>query len=160
MYKFAKVIVVLALLTLLSACNQPVARVDIQMLTPVEVEEVELRNVESLIETTGTIKTRASATVNSRIPGRLYIGRDSNGKRFEEGDDVEAGTVIGQLTGIETTLHVGLDSALRALENAQIELEGAEALFCSKYDFRIRTEKSQNCFRECSIGLRSGKTQR
>ncbi len=103
-------------------CAQSPPPVDIQFRTPVQVETVEAGDVESVIVATGNLQTRESVTVTSQVPGRLYIGLDENGRRYEEGHKVQAGDIIAQITGEETRLHVALEQSLTNLANAETEL--------------------------------------
>lgn len=114
---------------LVSGCNQPPPSVSIDVRAPVEVETIESGNVESVIVATGNLQTRDSARVNSQVPGRIFIERDKNGKRFTEGREVRAGDVLGQITGEETRLQANLETAILSLENATEEHNRRSRLF-------------------------------
>lgn len=106
---------------LVSGCTPPPPNVSIDIRTPVEVETVELGTVESVIVATGNLQTRDSARVNAQVPGRIYLSRDEQGKRFTEGRQVKAGDVLGQITGEETRLQANLETAILSLQNATDE---------------------------------------
>ena len=99
---------------------------------PVEVSAVETGNVEELIVTTGTLRTREMVTLDIEIPGSLHIGRDDAGNRLTEGATVAAGQVIAEVTGEDARLHARIESRRRALEAAESELDRRRDLFASR----------------------------
>ena len=99
---------------------------------PVEVSTVETGNVEELIVTTGTLRTREMVTLDIEIPGYLRIGHDDAGNRLAEGATVAAGQVIAEITGEDARLHARIESTRRALETAESELDRRRNLFASR----------------------------
>ena len=99
---------------------------------PVEVGTVETGNVEELIVTTGTLRTREMVTLNVEIPGYVHLGRDAAGNRLTEGATVTAGQVIAEVTGEDARLHARIESTRRALQTAESELERRRNLFASR----------------------------
>ncbi|MCY3884281.1 MAG: efflux RND transporter periplasmic adaptor subunit [Gammaproteobacteria bacterium] len=114
---------------LVAGCSQPPPNVSIDIRTPVEVETIELGTVESVIVATGNLQTRDSARVNAQVPGRIYLSRDEKGKRFTEGRQVNAGDVLGQITGEETRLQANLETAILSLQSATDEHNRRTKLF-------------------------------
>ena len=93
---------------------------------------METGDVEELIVTTGTLRTREMATLDIEIPGYLRIGRDDAGNRLTEGATVAAGQVIAEITGEDARLHARIESTRRGLETAESELERRRDLFASR----------------------------
>ena len=93
---------------------------------------METGNVEELIVTTGTLRTREMVTLDIEIPGYLRIGRDDAGNRLAEGATVAAGQVIAEITGEDARLHARIESTHRALETAESELDRRRNLFASR----------------------------
>ncbi len=114
-----------------AGCSPPPPLPQLEVRAPVEVETIELGDIETIVLANGDLKTRARADLNSQIPGRLYIGRDSSGERFVEGKQVEAGETIAQISGIEAELHIGMEQALTSLETTRIERDRNRRLHAS-----------------------------
>ena len=121
-------ILVLALCGCEPAASAPPAEFRI----PVEVSAVETGNIEDLIVTTGTLRTREMVTLDVEIPGYLQIGLDAAGKRLTEGTTVTAGQVVAEVTGEDARLHARIESTRRGLEAAESELDRRRNLFASR----------------------------
>ena len=93
---------------------------------------METGNVEELIVTTGTLRTREMVTLNVEIPGYVQLGRDAAGNRLTEGATVAAGQIIAEVTGEDARLHARIESTRRALQTAESELERRRNLFASR----------------------------
>lgn len=126
---FRATILLAMLAGLVVGCSPPAPNVSIDIRTPVEVETVELGTVESVIVATGNLQTRDSVRINAQVPGRIYLSRDEQGKRFTEGRQVKAGDVLGQITGEETRLQANLETAILSLQNATEEHNRRTRLF-------------------------------
>ena len=121
-----------ALALALCGCGPGASAPPAEFRIPVEVSTVETGNVEELIVTTGTLRTREMVTLNIEIPGYVHIGRDEDGNRLAEGATVTAGQVIAEITGEDARLHARIESTRRALEAADSELERRRDLFASR----------------------------
>ena len=106
----------------LASCDQgPSRSFNVNVRTPVEVQAVRLGDIENLVVTTGNLLPRVVATVNARVPGRLYHERDENGERFYEGHQVKKGDVLARIAGEEVELHLNLSTKKQTYEIAEAE---------------------------------------
>lgn len=121
-----------ALALALSGCGPGATAPPAEFRIPVEVGTVETGNVEELIVTTGTLRTREMVTLNVEIPGYVHLGRDAAGNRLTEGATVTAGQIIAEVTGEDARLHARIESTRRALQTAESELERRRNLFASR----------------------------
>ncbi len=121
-----------ALALALSGCGPGASAPPVEFRIPVEVSTVETGNVEELIITTGTLRTREMVTLDIEIPGHVHIGRDDQGNRLTEGATVAAGQTIAEITGEDARLHARIESTRRALEAAESELERRRDLWASR----------------------------
>ncbi len=121
-----------ALVPALFGCGPGATAPPAEFRIPVEVSTVETGNVEELIVTTGTLRTREMVTLDIEIPGYVNIGRDDEGNRLTEGAAVTAGQVIAEVTGEDARLHARIESTRRALGAAESELERRRDLFASR----------------------------
>ncbi|MAV27082.1 MAG: hypothetical protein CMQ05_13370 [Gammaproteobacteria bacterium] len=114
---------------LLAACEDTNRPPPVEFRIPVEVAEVSTSNVEDLISTTGTLRTRALVSLQVETPGRLEIARDSNGERLVEGSVVKSGQLIAETTGEDARLAARLAATRQNLEAYRQELSRREQLF-------------------------------
>lgn len=120
----------LLFLPLLAAgCGGTPPDVEVEFRIPVEVESIVSDNVERIIAATGTLRPRSLATLNSEVPGFLYVSRSTTGARLAEGDNVTVGQAIAEITGEDARLHAGIESKRIALENTKTELDRRHNLF-------------------------------
>ena len=121
---------VLALLGLaLVGCENPPPNIEVEFRLPVEVEDVITENVERVVTATGTLRPMQMAYLNNEVPGFIYVARKSDGSRLAEGDSVEVGQTIAEITGEDARLHAGIESSRIALDNVQAELDRRKNLF-------------------------------
>ena len=114
---------------LLAACEDTNRPPPVEFRIPVEVAEVSTSNVEDLISTTGTLRTRALVSLQVETPGRLEIARDSKGERLVEGSVVKSGQLIAETTGEDARLAARLAATRQNLEAYRQELSRREQLF-------------------------------
>ena len=120
----------LLLVPLLAAgCGGTPPDVDVEFRIPVEVEAIISNDVERIIAATGTLRPRSLATVNSEVPGVLYVSRTTAGERLVEGDTVTVGQPIAEITGEDARLYAGIESKRISLENTKTELDRRRNLF-------------------------------
>ena len=113
----------------LMGCGGEPPTIEVEFRIPVEVEQVITENVERVITATGTLRPLSMATLNNEVPGFLYVSRNRNGERLAEGEFVEIGQAIAEITGEDARLHAGIESKRLALENVNAELERRRNLF-------------------------------
>ena len=135
--------IVPAMAVVLGGCGPGASAPPAEFRIPVEVSAVESGDVEELIVTTGTLRTREMATLNIEIPGYLQIGRDAAGNRLAEGSTVAAGQVIAEITGEDARLHAGIESRRRALETADAELKRRRNLFASRLIAEVELRQAE-----------------
>ncbi|MDE0055480.1 MAG: efflux RND transporter periplasmic adaptor subunit [Gammaproteobacteria bacterium] len=121
-----------ALAIALTGCGPGASAPPAEFRIPVEVSTVETGDIEELIVTTGTLRTREMVTLEIEVPGYLHIGRDESGIRLAEGSAVKAGQVIAEVTGEDARLHARIESTRRALQTAESELDRRRDLFASR----------------------------
>ncbi len=123
------VVLLVCISLVLSACNPPTQRPQLDIRTPVYVETVKLGDVEKLVKATGLLRPSEISTESTQIRGRVWIERDENGRRLEEGDEVQQGDILARIIGIEAELAIGLDNAELARTNAEAALKRSQSLF-------------------------------
>jgi len=106
----------------------------------VVLETVKTATVPELLEVVGTVRSRTSAVVSTRIPGSISI------LRVREGDRVRRGQVLAQLDAQENqataaVATAGIDEARRGLEEAVSRKKLTDATF----------DRYQNLFKEQAI---------
>ncbi len=95
------------------------------MKAPVRVGEVTLDTIEAVVETMGALKPSEQAVLLTENDGRLLMGRNAEGKRLDEGDEVTAGQTIAELKNPEFVAAIAIDARKEETENAQKALERA-----------------------------------
>ena len=116
----------------LAACGPAQTDVDVEFRIPVEAVAVATGTVEDLVVATGTLRTREIVRLNIETPGHLQVGRNAQGRRLAEGDEVVAGQTIARVTGEDARLHARLESTRRSMESAQAQLQRRQDLFARK----------------------------
>jgi len=115
--------------SLIAGCGDTNRPPPVEFRIPVEVADVTTSNVEDLISTTGTLRTRALVSLQVETPGRLEIARDANGERLVEGSVVKSGQLIAETTGEDARLAARLSASRQNLEAFRQELSRREQLF-------------------------------
>lgn len=106
----------------ISSCDrQTQPNFDVDVRTPVQVQAVRLGDIENIVQATGKLQPRESATVTAQVLGRLYYERDENGERFYEGHQVKRGDVLARISGEEAELNLNLPAKKQEFEIAQRE---------------------------------------
>ncbi len=116
-------------LTLFS-CNNNRGSSTSETTTPVWIEDVQFRNIEEYITTTGTAKATKSIEIKSENTGNYNLQTNPRtGRPYRLGDIVEAGTVIIRLENKEYVNNVQLESKKLQVQIAEKEWEGQKSLF-------------------------------
>ncbi len=124
-----RVVQLLCLVLLLAACNPEGETDEVEFRVPVSVRQVERDTVEDLVVATGTLRAVETALLKVESAGLLTIGRGADGRRLAEGDRVEAGDVIAEITGEEVRISAGVAAARKRYESAKRILESRQELF-------------------------------
>lgn len=112
----------------IAACTPGGDTEEVEFRVPVTVREVSLGTVEDLIVATGTLRAPESALLRVETAGFLTLARAPSGRRWAEGDRVEAGQVLAEITGEEIPLDSGLAATQTRYEAAQRVLGSRQRL--------------------------------
>lgn len=93
------------------------------MKAPVRLGEVSVQTVEALAITTGTLKAIEKATLLTENEGRLLMGKNAEGERLDEGDEVEKDQVIAELKNPSLVASTALAARKEEIDNAKKALE-------------------------------------
>lgn len=126
---FIRFSLTLVAIWLISGCAPPTQSVEIEFRIPVEITNVARDTIENLISETGTLRTLEVANVSVEVPGYIYLARGTDGNRLREGDTLNVGDEIAQVTGEDARLNARIESTRLALNTAKAELERREDLF-------------------------------
>ena len=130
MNNYLKTISLVSLGLLLYSCNNSGNNSVSETTTPVWIEEVQLRNIEEYITTTGTAKASKTIDLKSETNGAYYLQKNPRtGRPYQLGDIVEAGAVIARLENKEYENNVQLESKKLQIGITEKEWEGQKVLF-------------------------------
>ena len=122
------------------ACDPPEPDQEIEFRVQVVVREVESGAVEDRIVATGSLRASEVAALRADTAGALVIGRNGSGRRLAEGDWVEAGQTIAEITGEEVRLAARSEATYQRYETAKRDYERKNDLFdeglISEQEFR------------------------
>jgi membrane fusion protein (multidrug efflux system) len=111
------------------ACAPPPDTQEVEFRVPVTVREVEIGDVEDRVVATGTLRTAETISLRADTGGALRVARGPNGRRLAEGDRVEAGQLLAEITGEEVRLAVAAESRLQRLEAARRDYDSKKELY-------------------------------
>lgn len=98
--------------------------------TPVWIEDVQFRNIEECITTTGTAKASKTIELKSETNGVYYLQNNpKTGRPYQLGDIIEAGALIVRLENREYENNVQLESKKLQIGITEKEWEGQKMLF-------------------------------
>lgn len=100
----------------------------VEFRVPVKVDPVKTGDVEATVVGTGTLRPPQKVVLRAETAGRIEVGRDASGRRLAEGDRVEAGQVIGSITGEDVDVAARLEATRERLETARADLESKRRL--------------------------------
>ncbi|NIM02358.1 MAG: efflux RND transporter periplasmic adaptor subunit [Acidobacteria bacterium] len=127
--KTASRLVAAGLVLTVLACAPPPDRQEVEFRVPVTVREVETGDVEDRVIATGTLRTPETISLRADTAGALRVARAANGRRLAEGDSVEAGQLLAEITGEEVRLAAAADARQQRLAAARRDYETKKALF-------------------------------
>lgn len=111
------------------ACAPAPDSQEVEFRVPVSVREVVTATVEDRVVTTGTLRALETVSMRADTAGTLNVARGANGRRLAEGDHVEIGQVLAEITGEEVRLAAASDARLQRFEAAQRDFESKQELF-------------------------------
>jgi len=100
----------------------------IEFSVPVSAREVGTGDVEDRIIATGSLRAVETIALRAQTGGTLKIARDVSGRRLREGDRVEAGQKIAEVTGEEVRLAARTDATTQRYEAALRDYESKKKL--------------------------------
>ena len=130
MNHYVKIAGLVSLGCLLFSCNNNRGNSTSETTTPVWVEDVQFRNIEEYITTTGTAKASKTVEISSESEGDYYLQTNPRtGRPYRLGDIVEKGDIIIRLENKEYENNVQLESKKLQIEITEKEWEGQKVLF-------------------------------
>lgn len=130
MNNFLKIIGAVSVGFTLFACNNNNNNASSETTTPVWIEDVQYRNIEEYITTTGTAKAEKTIELKSETNGAYYLQKNpKTGRPYQLGDIVEEGAVIIRLENKEYENNVQLESKKLQIQITEKEWEGQKILF-------------------------------
>lgn len=141
MNTFLKISGIIGLGLLIVSCRNNQGNSSSETTTPVWIEEVQHRNIEEFITTTGTAKAAKTIELKSETNGTYHLQTNpKTGRPYQLGDIVQAGAVIVRLENQEYENNVQLESKKLQIQITEKEWEGQKVL----YDKGGATQKDVN----------------
>jgi multidrug efflux system membrane fusion protein len=120
--------IALAAALLTAACGGGDAAQEVEFRVPVTVRDVGTADVEDRVVVTGTLRAPETVSLRAETSGTLRLAKRADGRRLVEGDRVQAGAVIAEITGEDVRLASRLDATRQRYEAAQRDHESAKRL--------------------------------
>jgi RND family efflux transporter MFP subunit len=117
------------LLAALTGCTPPGQDEEVEFYVPVFVREVETGDVEDRIVATGSLRAAEGVVLRADTGGALIVARGPDGRRLAEGDRVEAGQTIAEVTGEEVRLAAATEATYQRYKTAQRDFDSQKELF-------------------------------
>lgn len=130
MNRYLKISSIIGFGLLVVSCRNNQGNSAAETTTPVWIEDVQYRNIEEYITTTGTAKATKTIELKSETNGAYRLQTNpKTGRPYQLGDIVEAGTVIVRLENQEYENNVQLESKKLQIEITEKEWEGQKVLY-------------------------------
>jgi RND family efflux transporter MFP subunit len=145
----ATVLVLLVPLALLvCGCASDDEGEQIEFHVPVSVRTIETGSVEDRVIVTGTVRAPEAVSLRADTSGVLRSWRDESGRRLVEGDRVEAGQLIAEITGEDVRIAARTEATRQRYEAAKVDYESKRQLYesglMSAQEFRpVETELAE-----------------
>lgn len=154
MNNYLKSIGVISLGLVLFACNNNRNNSTSDTTTPVWVEDVQLRNIEEYITTTGTAKAAKTIELKSETGGAYILQKNpKTGRPYQLGDIVEEGAVIIRLESKEYENNAQLESKKLQIQITEKEWEGQKILFEKGGATEKDVNNAQNSYINAKLSL-------
>jgi membrane fusion protein (multidrug efflux system) len=111
---------------------------EVDFLVPVSVSEVGTANVEDQIVSTGSLRASEMVRLEVETGGVLEFAKNSQGRRFAEGDRVKAGDIIARITGEDVRIAARTEATHQRFKAAQDDFEATKNLY--KDGFKSKSE--------------------
>ena len=115
--------------SLLAGCAPGADEQEIEFRVPVFVREVGTGTVEDRIVATGTLRATETIALYADTPGELILSKNSSGRRWAEGDRVEPGQTIAEVSGEEVRLAARTEATLQRHQQTLRDYESKRALY-------------------------------
>ena len=139
------------------SCNNNQGNNSSEATTPVWVEDVQLRNIEEYITTTGTAKAAKTIEIKSETNGAYYLQKNpKTGRPYQLGDIVEAGAVIIRLENKEYENNVQLESKKLQIQITEKEWEGQKILLEKGRATEKDVNNAENSYINAKLALENG----
>ena len=139
------------------SCNNNQGNNSSEATTPVWVEDVQLRNIEEYITTTGTAKAAKTIEIKSETNGAYYLQKNpKTGRPYQLGDIVEAGAVIIRLENKEYENNVQLESKKLQIQITEKEWEGQKILLEKGGATEKDVNNAENSYINAKLALENG----
>jgi len=123
-----------------AGCTPSAQPQELEFRVPVFVRQVETGSVEDRVVATGTLRAPETVALRADTAGALIIARTSAGRKLNEGDRVEAGQVIADITGEEVRLAARIEATSQRYESVLRDYESKKRLYddglLSEQDYR------------------------
>ena len=148
----------LASLALLAAgltvgCAPPSDDREVEFRLPVTVREVGTGTVEDRIVATGSVRAVEAVSLVAETAGIFVAARDGAGRRLAEGDRVEAGQVIAEITGDEVRLAARTEATQQRYDSARRDHESKKRLFDAGLISELELRPAEDALAEAKIEL-------
>jgi len=138
----------LLVVPVLSGCNTGDTGDRIEFHVPVSVRAIGTGTVEDRVIVTGTVRALESVSLRADTSGILKAWRDESGRRLVEGDRVEAGRTIAEITGEDVRLAARTEATRQRYDAVRTDYESKRELYddglISALEFRpVETELAE-----------------
>jgi membrane fusion protein (multidrug efflux system) len=134
-----------------SGCNPNSSVDEVDFLVPVSVSDVGTADVEDQIVATGTLRVSEMVYLEVEAGGLIEFAKNSNGRRYSEGDRVRAGDVIARITGEDIRLAAGTEATLQRFETAKDDYESVKQLFDEGFKSKTELLDAQSALEEARL---------
>ena len=114
---------------MLVGCGSRQTGEQIEFHVPVSVRTIATGTVEDRVVVTGTVQAPEVISLRADTSGVLRAWRDEAGRRLVEGDRVEIGQLIAEITGEDVRIAARSEATLQRYESAQVDYESKKQLF-------------------------------
>lgn len=126
---------------------------DVEFRVPVTAREVGQGTVEDRIVATGTLRAAEAVSLRAETSGALRVGRHASGRRLAEGDRVEAGQLIAEVTGEDVRVAARTEATEQRYSSAKREHESNLRLYEEGLVSEMTLRASETALAEAKIEL-------
>lgn len=112
------------------SCNRQAETIQTDLSIPVSVMDVKTGNIETFINTTGTVMASHETTLLSEMAGKYYLAvNPATGSTYKLGDQVKKGIVIISIEDDEYENNIAIEARKLNLEISEQEFKKQETLY-------------------------------